>query len=234
MKFTGRNNLAVVQRRVEPADSLDFFPTPPWATRALFEHVILRTKILEHTIGAGRLARDPCCGEGHMAAVLAEYCEAVTASDIHPYGFGAVADYRLFEPAQGAVDWVFINPPFKTAADFLDTALRDAQHGVAMLARSNWKHGPGRYKRFFRDRPPRVIAPFVERVPMVKGRWDPNAKTMTEYSWFVWTRDEALGWTPRDGTREVWIPPGCRKALTRREDFERFAAKSAAPLLEEA
>ena len=33
---TGQNvSTAVMQRRIEPHDSLDFFPTPPWATRAL-------------------------------------------------------------------------------------------------------------------------------------------------------------------------------------------------------
>ena len=31
---------AVVARRHEPLTSLDDFPTPPWATRALMEHVI--------------------------------------------------------------------------------------------------------------------------------------------------------------------------------------------------
>ena len=31
---------AVMAQRVEAANSLDNFPTPPWATRALIEHVI--------------------------------------------------------------------------------------------------------------------------------------------------------------------------------------------------
>ena len=33
---------AVMAQRVEAKDSLDDFPTPPWATRALIEHVIER------------------------------------------------------------------------------------------------------------------------------------------------------------------------------------------------
>jgi hypothetical protein len=40
----------------------------------------------------------------------------------------------------------------------------------------------------FRDRPPTLYAPFVERVPMVKGRWDPGASTATSYAWFVWRK----------------------------------------------
>ena len=31
---------AVMAQRVEPKDSADDFPTPPWATRALVEHVL--------------------------------------------------------------------------------------------------------------------------------------------------------------------------------------------------
>jgi hypothetical protein len=31
---------AVMAQRREPPDSLDYFPTPPWATRALFRHVL--------------------------------------------------------------------------------------------------------------------------------------------------------------------------------------------------
>ena len=31
---------AVMAQRIEAADSPDDFPTPPWATRALIEHVL--------------------------------------------------------------------------------------------------------------------------------------------------------------------------------------------------
>lgn len=31
---------AVMARRFQPADDLDFFPTPGWGTRALCEHLI--------------------------------------------------------------------------------------------------------------------------------------------------------------------------------------------------
>ena len=35
---------AVMAQRIEPADSLDDFPTPPWATRALLK--ILMKKLM--------------------------------------------------------------------------------------------------------------------------------------------------------------------------------------------
>jgi hypothetical protein len=80
---------AVMAQRVEAEDSLDDFPTPPWATRALMEHVIGR-------VPAQRLAcLEPACGRGDMARTLSEYFASVTASDVHPYGFGDVVDFTV-------------------------------------------------------------------------------------------------------------------------------------------
>ena len=68
---------AVMARRREPPDALDYFPTPPWATRAMFRHVLPALGI-EAT---GHVWK-PACGEGHMAAVIAEFTPTVIASDI--------------------------------------------------------------------------------------------------------------------------------------------------------
>jgi hypothetical protein len=61
-------------------------------------------------------------------------------------------------------------------------ALDLANDGVAVLVRTQWIEGASRYWQLFRDRPPALFAPFVERVPMVKGRWDPDASTATAYA----------------------------------------------------
>jgi hypothetical protein len=61
------------------------------------------------------------------------------------------------------------------ACDFTLRALALATDGVAMLVGRQWIESVGRYEKLFRDRPPLLYAPFVERVPMVKGRWDPDA-----------------------------------------------------------
>ena len=57
---------AVMAQRHEALDSLDDFPTPPWATRALMEHIrwASRGSCLE-----------PACNAGHMSKVLMEYFE---------------------------------------------------------------------------------------------------------------------------------------------------------------
>jgi len=215
----------MAQRR-EPPDALDYFPTPPWATRALFRHVLPALGI--DAIGS---VWEPACGEGHMAAVIEEFTRnPVIASDIFNYGYGlAPLDFLNDEPASG-VDWIISNPPFKTACEFVLRALSLAGEGVAMLVRTQWVESVGRYETLFRDRPPTLYAPFVERVPMVKGRWDPDASTATSYAWFVWRPAQS------GSPRIFWIPPGCCKRLTRADDRQRFAAWSlspaAAPLFE--
>ncbi|MGE3230290.1 MAG: hypothetical protein AB7J30_12735 [Hyphomicrobium sp.] len=210
-----------MNRRLDPADSLDFFPTPPWATRALLTHVI------PDAIG---MCWEPAAGEGHMAEVLREHFERVHASDIHDYGRGyAVGSFAgrtdvPQAPARCPVvpDWIITNPPFNGAVDFALRARGEARRGVALLVRLNWAEGERRYTRLFRDTPPSTIAQFVERVAMVKGRWEPDASTMTAYAWFVWDRT----CTPNT-TIFKFIPPGCRQRLTRPDDVEKFSARVA-------
>lgn len=211
--------LAVMQNRRDPIDSLDFFPTPPWATRALCEVVLpaigLAPLYLNHH------AWEPACGEGHMAEVLAEYFVSVWSTDVHPYGFGSVGSFvgEGFDVAQAPehCDWIITNPPFNLAGEFVRRALKDAKRGVAMLTRTSWLDGGARYREIFEPHPPLAVAQFCERVPMVKGRWDPEASTATSYAWVVWA-----SWMAEPETRFIWIPPGQRKALTRDDDVRRF------------
>lgn len=193
-------------QRGEPPDSLDFFPTPLWATRALCEHVI--------KLGSCRVW-DPACGDGAMVRALGEYALAVAGSDVHDYGRGfAVHDFLMpFMPdGIGASDWIITNPPFRLAQEFIQRGLDLAEYGVAMLVRSVFVESIGRYEQLFRPRPPALIAQFVERVPMLKGRLDKDASTATSYAWIVWTRETA------EQTRFIWIPP-CRRNLERPGDW---------------
>ena len=216
---------AVMAQRREPPDALDYFPTPLWSSRALFRHVLPFLGI--EAIGC---AWEPACGEGHMAAVIGEFTDQVTASDIFDYGFGKAPHDFLHDEPLDTPAWVVTNPPFKIACEFTLRALDLATEGVAMLVCTQWIEGVGRYEQLFRDRPPTLYAPFVERVPMVKGRWDPDASTATSYAWFVWCKKAPAP------LQIFWIPPGCRTALARADDRERFAAwtlvPSEAPLFE--
>lgn len=211
---------AVVARRLSPANSLDFFPTPPWATRALVAH-ILREFVRSQADGplSGR-ALDPCCGAGHMAIPLAEDFEQVLATDIHDWGYGSRRnlDFTFATPEDfaGPVDWVITNPPFALAYDIFRAALRVAPGGViAMLLRLNWLEGVERYSLIFSgDFRPTYVCPFAERVPMIEGVWDPEADTATAYAWFVWDLANPV---PRL-TGVAHIPPGASARFGRLED----------------
>src|SRR5271165_7236180 len=211
---------SVMAQRREPPAALDYFPTPPWATRALFAHVLPALGI-----DAIDSVWECACGEGHMAAVIAEFAVAPVASDIYNYGYGTAPVDFLHDAPLARPEWIITNPPFVLACEFTLRALDLATEGVAMLVRTQWIEGIGRYEKLFRDRPPSVYAPFVERVPMVKGRWDPDASTATSYAWFVWSK--ACFDRP---SRVFWIPPRCRERLTHSEDRKRFATWSLAPV----
>jgi hypothetical protein len=210
---------AVMQQRAEPHDSLDFFPTPPWATRALFEHVIGKWP--------GHIGWDPACGDGAIVRVLDEYMLATAASDIHDYGLDRAVVHDFLQPflpdGIGMSEWIVTNPPFRLGEQFINRGLEIATHGVAMLVRTSFVESIGRYKSLFRDRPPAIVAQYVERVPMVKGRLDRKASTATSYCWLIWVnqaRDwEKPNWVPKGGTRFVWIPP-CRSKLERDDDYQ--------------
>ncbi len=196
---------AVMAQRVEPRDSLDDFPTPPWATRALLEHVVGPVDRLS--------CLEPACGRGNMALPLSEYFSTVGAQDIADYGYGAVQDYLTYRPTRNW-DWIITNPPFRLAEVFILKALSEARRGCAFLVRTTFLESAGRYSRLFRDEPPSIVAQFVERVPMVKGRLDPKASTATGYCWLIWEGHK------KSESQLTWIPP-CRRSLEKLNDYPR-------------
>ncbi len=222
---------AVMQRRREPHDSLDDFPTPPWATRALCEWIGGPIDMMD--------CREPAANRGYMARALLEYFDRVEVADIHDYGMGyQVKDY-LFGPAPEKTCWTITNPPFRLAEQFIDRAIETSIEGVAMLLRTSFMEGCGRYSRLFRNRPPTHVLQFAERVVMHKGGIvdpdlavevvDPRGRrtrrkpsTATSYGWFVWVLNSP------GPTRLIWIPP-CRRQMQRPGDYMGFNAGLIAP-----
>ncbi|PNU02488.1 methyltransferase [Novosphingobium guangzhouense] len=223
--MTGQNtSSAVMQQRAEPHDSLDDFPTPPWATRAICEFVTGLGFDL-----AMSDCREPCANRGHMVKPLREVFGYVMASDVHDYGHGfPVKDY-LFGPDShwDHTDWTFINPPFRLAREFIERAQRLSRVGVSVIARTSFSEGQTRAAEMFIPHPPSFELQFSERVVMLKGRLvragaiDPaaakpgtKASTATSYSAFIWLKRDAA---PAD-TRKRWIAP-CRLRLEREGDY---------------
>jgi hypothetical protein len=199
-------------QRTEAADSPDDFPTPPWATRGLIEHILDKSEL------AALTCLEPACGAGHMAKVLKEYFREVKSADAYDYGYGPVRDFLTYPYETNACDWMITNPPFRLAEEFVLRAFRVARKGVAILARTVFLESSGRYEAIFRDNPPTKFAQFVERVPMVKGRLDKKATTATGYAWLVWEK-EASAAPPR----LMWVPP-CRRKLERNNDYASFSS----------
>ncbi len=198
---------AVMAQRNEPSDSPDDFPTPPWATRGLIEHVLDNKSSFKNLS-----CLEPACGAGHMAKVLLEYFGEVRSADAYSYGYADVRDFLTYPYETNAVDWVITNPPFRLAEEFVNHALRVARQGVAILARTVFLESVGRYQGIFQTTPPAKFAQFVERVPMVRGRLDGKATTATGYAWLVWEKNSA------GVPRLMWVPP-CRRKLERKGDY---------------
>ncbi len=215
MRVNGQNTShAVMAQRTETSYSLDDFPTPPWATRALFEFG--PDELYEEVS-----AREPCAGRGYMVRVLEEYfgADLVEGSDIHDYGAGfPVRDY-LAGPVPPPVGWTITNPPFRLAERFVARALESSRRGVAIFARTSFLEGIGRWQRLWSVTPPTEVLQFAERVPIHKGRLVPDGSTATAYCWIVWVRERPRLSSPLRGPTELrWIAP-CRKELERETDY---------------
>ena len=216
-----RDHRHMMNDRQESRASLDDFPTPPWATRAICEELMRSGEMLDR-----QSVHDPACGRGTMLRPLREYFQRTTGSDVADYGIGApLADFTAMTGAGGLFeadqepDWIITNPPFKRLNDFARMAMCVATHGVVMVARLTALESLGRYKALFAPdvRQPDLVVVFTERVPMLKGRLEQDATTATPYCALVW-RNIHMSVGPRD-TVIRWLPPGTRKRLERAADY---------------
>lgn len=200
----------MVARRSKFSDNNDFFPTPPYATRALFEHVI------PNVIGATDELSiwDPACGAGHMSAVFEEYgFKDVRSSDIVDYGYPGTKVERFQEASKyQAVDLVVTNPPYGDMAEFVSHGLRSASTYLAFLTRIQFLEGQGRYANIFSVTPPAKVAVFSDRIPFKMNVTTNKAPKMFTHCWVVW--DIA---NPPRKTEVLWIPPDAQAKLQKIE-----------------
>lgn len=214
-----KNHLAITNDNfdIDLWRDLEFFPTPPWATRALFEFVLKHIKYPEI-----QSALDPAAGLGHMSSVLKEYVSHVEATDIYDYGLhlNTIRNF-ITHPPKKKPQWIITNPPFELAELFLKTALETATSGVAFLLRLSWIEGQNRYNSIWNRNPASITAPFSERVSMCLGGWDPKGQFATAHAWFIWIK--------KLGTNEWYksksftspmllIPPGQKISLSKESD----------------
>jgi hypothetical protein len=178
------------ERRKVDLNGPDFYPTPPWATRALIKHEKFRGNILE-----------PACGDGAMSQVLEETGCSVISSDLYDRGFGKPG--VDFLKSVDKVDNVVTNPPYNSAEEFVQTALRIAKWKCAFLLRLAFLEGAKRYRTLFSKRPPSRIWVFSERITFYPAGAQVRGSGTTAYAWFVWDRKAEQG-----DSKTVWLPPG--------------------------
>lgn len=220
---------AVMAHRVTDVGDLDYFPTPPWAARAGGE-------LIRAIDPQASSCWEPASGGGHMAWGLTDYFPSgVSISDIHDHGgplspTGMIGDF--LDPTFGTAikaDWIVTNPPFVKGEAFIREAWRRAGRGVAMLLRLQFVESEARY-RLFQEIPLYALAPFAERVPMVKGRWDHTASSATAYAWFIFVKPGVT--EAGSDPRLMIVPPGTKARLHRREDVAQFCGEADAPLFD--
>jgi hypothetical protein len=231
---------------VTPSDKelrrLELFPTPPWATRALFEFVL---PMIYGERGPIRIesCREPAAGLGHMAETIKEYCAHVLMSDVADYPLedgSRMSEHGLVvedfvdasdETSAEGCEWYITNPPFKETEEFLRRALKLASRGVALLQKQTFQTGGERYREVYVESPPDLVAQFAERVPMCLGGYDPRASSDMDYAWFIWLtpgeRRLFCNWlnqrrvnAPTGWLDVLLIPPGQREAYFRERDLE--------------
>lgn len=226
---------AIMAGRVEAADSLDFFPTPPWVTRCILHELLAR-----YGINPSMSVWEPAVGAGHCAGPIIEAGHTCYASDVVEYGWanlggpmprrGSFVDGpygRAIAPPtnSGMVDMVYTNPPFVGSVAFAQRALQIASRCVVLIVRLAWLESAERWE--LRQRHPLALSVnFAERVAMFRGRWDPKGTSATAYAVMVWLRDGPdKPWSDGPdglGTRTITIAPGARKRWEKPSDLERF------------
>lgn len=215
---------AVMAQRVEPLDSLDDFPTPPWGTRAGIIHALYRDDVPFRLPPPDTLTvLEPAANRGHMLHPLRDAFGTVHAFDLHDYGVGLPThDYlgpAALPPLDTPPDLTITNPPFKHAANFVRRAMSTSRLGCAVLVRGTWLESKERYD-LCRRHPPALVAQFAERLPMIEGYIAERASTATSYAWILFLHDAAT-----HDTRWRHIPP-CRRQLERPDDYPTWTAQA--------
>jgi hypothetical protein len=160
----------------EGRPDLDFYPTPPWATRALLHHVPMAGTCWE-----------PGCGSGWMSEVLIKHGLDVYSTDIQPRGYGdpEPLDFLAADLAGVEFDWVVTNPPYVDALGFVTQALKVARVGVAMLVKLAFFEGARRWEAL-KGRYPCESYVFTVRPKFTREGAEMKNGGMIAFQWLVW------------------------------------------------
>lgn len=210
----------MVARHSDFKETADFIPTPPYATRALYE--IVWPQLKGHA--AHTSFWDPAAGHGHMGKVAQEYGhKSVKMTDITPFSskWGEVQELDFTKrPETATSDNIITNPPYAELDVFIREGLAGSEKTLALLVRANALEGQKRWKNFFRVAPPTQIGFFVDRIPFKSGVVVRKAPKMFFHCWLVWDVEAMRQGDSSSPRAPLWIPPDTQLKLQKDSDYE--------------
>lgn len=152
----------------------DFYPTPDYATEALFSREKFEGLVLE-----------PSCGHGHMSKIIEKYNKCISSDirdNIEVYGTKNIDFLKITEK----YDNVITNPPFKIANDFVFKSKKVSTKKIALLLSIGFLEGVKRYEIFIdKDFPLKKVIVFSRRVKFMESESAP----ITTVAWFIWDKE---------------------------------------------
>ena len=163
---------------------LDYYRTPPHATKALLSVEQFHGQIWE-----------PACGDGAISKVLEKHGHEVRSSDIVYRGYGNGG--HDFLKARESCDNVITNPPYCLAEDFVRAAVARSHKKVAFLLRLAFLEGQRRGPLFDETPLARVMV-FRKRITMCRDGVNKKGSGHLAFAWFIWDHAHSgaptIGW----------------------------------------
>ena len=95
-----------------------------------------------------------------------------------------------YEMPPSDIDWIIMNPPFKTIEPFLIRSLEIAEKGVVMFARLQFLEGQHRYDSILKENPFTDMYVYVDRIQCWKDGVKPEGSSAQAYAWFIWNKEK--------------------------------------------
>ena len=153
---------------------MDFYPTPPSVTEALFKRETFIGEVWE------------CAsGDGSMAKIIEKY-NSCYSSDIRSeniYGDPCI-DFLL---TNRQADNVVTNPPFNLAVDFLHRAMVITKYKIAFFLKLSFLEGQERY-HIFQNTPLKTVYVFSARQNLYAMGDKKTGGCLIAFAWFVWDK----------------------------------------------
>lgn len=183
-------------------DQLDYYATPPEEVLNILDKCSI--DFTDCTI------LDPCAGQGHMMKGIRDYVLKYNIENCSIIGGDVqvreplLFNYKTMGPEYDFladnyclldchnIDWIIMNPPFKTLEPFIIRALEIAKKGVITLARLQALEGQTRYEKVFSNYPPSDIYVYIERINCWKNGVRPTESSAQAYCWIIWNKSNSI------------------------------------------